>query len=153
MKNATKATVGAAVATGAAAAAAYYLYGTENAKQHRKELATWAKKAEQEIVREAKKIKNTALTDAAIGGVIAEVARRYGAAKNIDEKDVKAFMSSVQKGFKDAKGRALKAAKEAHATMKAKAASKQKVVAKKVVKAVKTVKKAAKSVGKSAGKK
>ncbi len=144
MKKATKATMGAAVATGAAAAAAYYLYGSENAKQHRKELAVWAKKAEQEIVREAKKIKDTALTDAAIAGVINQVARRYGAAKNIDERDVKEFMSSVQKGFKDARGRALKAAKEVHAKMKSTAAAKKKVVVKKVVKTVKKVKKAVK---------
>jgi hypothetical protein len=105
MKQATKKTaaaLGAAGATMAAAAGAYYLYGSEKASAHRRKVGAWMRRAEREIVYEAKRLKDKAYTDQNIKRVIGEVAKRYEAAKDLDPKDVKQFISAVQKSWKDA---------------------------------------------------
>ena len=101
MKKAAKATIGAALTMGAAAGA-YYLYGSKNAAKHRKTVGLWADKAEREIVANAKKMKDAALTDANMKMVIAQVAKRYEAAKDIDPSDVRAFIATAQKSWKEA---------------------------------------------------
>lgn len=105
MKQSTKKTaaaLGAAGATMAAAAGAYYLYGSEKASAHRRKVGAWMRRAEREIVHEAKRLKNAAYTDANIKRVIKEVAKRYEMAKELDPKDVKEFVSAVQKSWKNA---------------------------------------------------
>lgn len=100
MKKKTKTALGvasAAAATGAALASAYYYYGSEKAAQHRRQLKSWAKQAEKDIVREAKKIKDKALTDRNVQALIAEAARRYKMTKDLDEADVRAFVAAMQK--------------------------------------------------------
>ena len=69
MKKAAQATLGAALTMGALASA-YYLYGSKNASKHRKQVAKWADKAEKEVVSQAKKMKDAALTDANMKMVI-----------------------------------------------------------------------------------
>lgn len=115
MKESTKKTaaiVGAAGATMAAAAGAYYLYGSKNAAQHRRKAKAWMRKAEREIVHEAKKLKNKTFTEANIRRVIDEVAKRYEAAKDIEPEDVRQFVAAVQKSWSSAgntvKGRSSK---------------------------------------------
>lgn len=110
MKESTKKTaaaLGAAGATMAAAAGAYYLYGSEKASAHRRKVGAWMRRAEREIVHEAKRLKSAAYTDQNIKRVINEVAKRYEAARDLDPKDVKKFISAVQKSWKDA-GKAVK---------------------------------------------
>ena len=105
MKQSTKKTaaaLGAAGATMAAAAGAYYLYGSEKASAHRRKVGAWMRRAEREIVHEAKRLKSAAYTDENIKRVINEVAKRYEVAKALDPKDVKQFVSAVQKSWKDA---------------------------------------------------
>jgi hypothetical protein len=105
MKESTKKTaaaLGAAGATMAAAAGAYYLYGSEKASAHRRKVGAWMRRAEREIVHEAKRLKSAAYTDANIKRVINEVAKRYEVAKELDPKDVKEFVSAVQKSWQDA---------------------------------------------------
>src|SRR5688572_19598778 len=105
MKQSTKkaaAALGAAGATMAAAAGAYYLYGSEKASAHRRKVGAWMRRAEREIVHEAKRLKNAAYTDQNIRRVIGEVAKRYEMAKDLDPKDVKQFVAAVQKSWKDA---------------------------------------------------
>lgn len=89
-------------ATMAAAAGAYYLYGSERASAHRRKVGAWMRRAEREIVHEAKRLKNAAYTDANIKRVIDEVARRYEAARDLDPQDVRQFVSAVQKSWRDA---------------------------------------------------
>ncbi len=129
MKKTSKVALGAAgvAATGAALAAAYYLYGSEDAKEHRKKLAAWAKTAEKEILKKAKELKNAAMTDETIKGVIAEVARRYEMTKKIDPKDIREFVGSMQKSFREAK----KYAKGALKSTSSKKAAPKKAAAKK----------------------
>lgn len=132
MKQSTKKTaaaLGAAGATMAAAAGAYYLYGSEKASVHRRKVGAWMRRAEREIVHEAKRLKSAAYTDQNIKRVISEVAKRYEAARDLDPKDVKQFISAVQKSWKDA-GAVVK--------------SRGSTVAKKAVKSTKGVKRATK---------
>lgn len=105
MKQTTKKTaaaLGAAGATMAAAAGAYYLYGSEKASAHRRKVGAWMRRAEREIVHEAKRLKSAAYTDQNIRRVIDEVAKRYETARELDPKDVREFVSAVQKSWQDA---------------------------------------------------
>lgn len=105
MKQSTKKTavaLGAAGATMAAAAGAYYLYGSEKASVHRRKVGAWMRRAEREIVHEAKRLKNAAYTDQNIRRVIVGVAKRYEMTRDLDPKDVKQFVAAVQKSWKDA---------------------------------------------------
>ncbi|HWO07373.1 MAG TPA: hypothetical protein VNM40_02205 [Candidatus Paceibacterota bacterium] len=97
MKTRTKATLGAAAAaTGAALAAAYYLYGSEDAAKHRRQLKKWARDAEREIVQAARKAKNKVLTDRNVRALITEAAHRYRMTKDLDPKDVRDFVARMQ---------------------------------------------------------
>ncbi len=103
MKETTKkATLGIAGATMAAAAGAYYLYGSKKAAAHRRAVNAWMRRAEREIVHEAKRLKNAAYTDATIKKVINHVAQRYEAARDLNPDDVKNFVSAVQKSWSNA---------------------------------------------------
>lgn len=106
MKKTTKRMVGAAAgfaATGAALAGAYYLYGSENAAKHRRDLKAWSNKAEREIVREAKKFKEKALTDSNINTIINTVAKQYEATKDLEASDVRDFVSTMKSRWQAAK--------------------------------------------------
>ena len=115
MKKTTKQLIAggsAAAATMAAAAATYYLYASEKAPQNRQKLAGWARKAEREIVREAKGLKQAAYTDANINRIIAAVAARYKAAEDLDADDVKRFVTAVSQQWKKTGATTLKRAKQ-----------------------------------------
>jgi len=86
----------------AATAGAYYLYGSEKASAHRRKVGAWMRRAEREIVYEAKRLKSAAYTDANIRRVIDGVARRYESARDLDPQDVRQFVFAVQKSWKDA---------------------------------------------------
>lgn len=113
----TAAALGVAGATMAAAAGAYYLYGSEKASQHRRKAGAWMRRAEREIVHEAKRLKDKAYTDENVKRVIKEVAKRYEMARDIDPKDVQQFVSAVQKSWQDA-GKAVKNRLAPKATIK-----------------------------------
>ena len=102
MKNTKKVALGAVGATMAAAAGAYYLYGSKKAAAHRRTAGAWMRRAEREIVHEAKRLKSKAYTDQNIKRVITEVAKRYKMARDIDPKDITDFVSAVQKTWNDA---------------------------------------------------
>lgn len=99
---------GLAAATMAAAAGAYYLYGSKDAAKNRKKTAAWMRRAEREIVHEAKKLKNAAFTEDNYRKAINIVAARYSKLKDVDPDDVKRFVSAVQKSWQQA-GKAVKA--------------------------------------------
>lgn len=94
--------LGSAGISMAAAAGAYYLYGSENAARHRRKVGAWMRRAEREIVHEAKRLKGKTYTDKNIQRVINEVAKRYKVARDLDPKDVKQFVNAVHKSWKDA---------------------------------------------------
>lgn len=113
----------------AAAAGAYYLYGSEKAAAHRRKVGAWMRRAEREIVHEAKRLKSAAYTDQNIRRVIDEVAKRYETARDLDPKDVREFVSAVQKSWQDA-GRVVKSRLGVRIAPK-KAAAKKRPAAKK----------------------
>ena len=93
---------GLAAATMAAAAGAYYLYGSKDAAKHRRTVSTWMRRAEREIVHEAKKLKNAAFTEENYRRVIDGVAKRYKQLENVDPEDVKRFVAAVQRSWESA---------------------------------------------------
>jgi hypothetical protein len=95
MDTKSKATLGAAAATGAALAAAYYLYGSDKAAEHRRQVKKWAQSAEREILQAARKAKNKALTDKNISAFITEAAHRYKMTKDLDPKEVRDFVAEM----------------------------------------------------------
>lgn len=117
------AALSAAGATMAAAAGAYYLYGSEKASAHRRTVGAWMRRAEREIVHEAKRLKSAAYSDQNIRRVINQVAKRYEAARELDPHDVKQFVAAVQKSWTNA-GRVVKNRVEATMTPKRKATKK-----------------------------
>jgi hypothetical protein len=106
MQKTTQKMLGAAVgaaATGAAIAGAYYFYGSEKASKHRKDLKSWANKAEREIVREAKRFKSKALTDKNINAIIGTVAKQYETTKDLDAADVREFVAAMKERWSEAR--------------------------------------------------
>lgn len=97
-----------AAATGAALAGAYYLYGSENAEKHRRDLKAWANKAEREIVREARRLKQKTLTDKNLNAIISGVAKQYEVTKDLDADDVREFVATMKERWQAAKKTAVK---------------------------------------------
>lgn len=123
----------AAVAAGAAAGA-YYLYGSKNAKEHRKAVAKWAGAAKREVEREVKSLKSATLNEKNYKAIVKEVSGRYKTLKNLDPKEVAAFVTAVSADWKKLRGAAQKGTSTAKKTVKKavkKAAKKVKAAAKK----------------------
>lgn len=76
----------AAVAAAGAGAAAYYFYGTKNAKKHRQAASRWAKGLKTDV---QKGVKNLKKVDAkAVGRVVDSAAAAYQGMRGVAESDV-----------------------------------------------------------------
>lgn len=75
------------VAAGAAAVAGYYYYGCKAAKKHRKIAAKWANDLKNEVVREAKGLKN--INPKNLAKVVDAVANTYRGVRSINAADLK----------------------------------------------------------------
>ena len=100
-----------------AAAGAYYLYGSKDAKKHRKALGVWAAKARKEVEREAGRLKDVALDEHSYAALIQKVAKRYQAAEGLTTQDVKNLAQALleewrNKGSKARSGGAKRKAKK-----------------------------------------
>lgn len=113
---------GAAAAAAGVAAGAYYLYGSKDAKEHRKALKKWGSAALRDVEREAKKIKDAALNEENFRGIVETVSERYRSLKNLDPEEVAAFVSAVSADWKKysaaAKKRAVQGKRIAKKTVK-----------------------------------
>ncbi len=107
MKMKTAKMGGALLAASMAAAAAAYLYVGKDAPARRKKAAEWMKKAEAEVVSSAKSLKDVAFNKTNYQRIVKEVSKKYRAVKDIDPKDVTAFVAMVAKNWEKA-GRAAK---------------------------------------------
>jgi gas vesicle protein len=85
MKIRNKLLAGAAGA--AAVAAGYYFYAHKNAKKNRDAATKWATDFKDDVIRQAKQIKN--IDKASLVGVIDGVSRAYEGIRNLDSKDLK----------------------------------------------------------------
>src|SRR3989338_6365228 len=104
------------VAVVAAAAGAYFLYGSKNAKQHRKQVKSWTLKAKGEVLEKLEKLKE--VNEEIYHKVVNEVSKKYQAVKSIDKKDVEELVRELKSHWKSI-------AKEVAAFHKAKSKSKK----------------------------
>lgn len=138
MSGMQKAEIGAGVlaAVAAASAAGYYFYGTKDAKKHRNATQKWAKGLKNDVVREAKKLKD--LDEKAIAMVVDTAAKAYKGLDDVTPGDLRAAVTELKGNWesvkKELRGATKKATTSAKKTVK-KAAPKK--VAKAVKKAVK----------------
>jgi hypothetical protein len=75
------------VAVGAALAAGYYFYMSDNAKKNRKMVAEWATSLKDEVMDKAKTLKDN-VTKESLASIIDEVAQTYYTAKNVSKEEV-----------------------------------------------------------------
>lgn len=102
-----KATTGAKVAVGAGiaalaafAAAGYFLYGKDGAK-NRKKVRGWMLKAKGEVLEGVEKMKDVSEADYKL--IVDKVGAKYKAAKNIDPAEVEAMVRELHGHWKNIK--------------------------------------------------
>lgn len=104
------------IAAGAAAAAGYYFYGAKNAKQHRKEVSSWAKDFQKDVIREAKKLK--VINEAVLHEMVDRIATSYRGGKGIDAAELKAIVHELKSNWKKIQADARAASKRVAKTTK-----------------------------------
>ncbi len=82
----------------AAAAGAYFLYGSKKAKQHRKQVKGWMLKARGEVLEKLEKLKE--VNEEIYQKVVNEVSNKYEALKSIDKEDVMEFAKELKSHWK-----------------------------------------------------
>ena len=92
--------VAGGVATALVSAGAYYFLASKNAKKHRAETVTWMKKAEQEVLSKAKKLKADTMNSKNYKAIVAEVSDKYTTLKNVDAADVNDFITTLSNAWK-----------------------------------------------------
>lgn len=133
--------IGAGVlAAGAAAAAGYYFYASKNAKKHRSAASKWAKGLKQDVVRQAKKVKD--IDQKAIASIVDTAAAAYVGVRNVDAAQLSAAARELKTNWKELQ-------REVAPRAKTTTASARKVAKKATAK--KATKKPAKKAGKRSG--
>ena len=98
--------IGAAtLAVAAAAAGAYFLYGSKNAERHRKAVKIWMLKARGEVLEKIETMKDT-LTEESYNRIIDTVIKKYASVKGGSTaeaealgKELKSHWSNIKKHF------------------------------------------------------
>lgn len=86
------------VAAGAALAAGYYFYMSDDAKKHRKMLVHWATDLKEEIMDKAEALKEN-LNRESLMGIIDDVAETYYTAKNVSKEDVMQAVDELKENW------------------------------------------------------
>jgi hypothetical protein len=135
MSNLQKAELGAGVlaAVAAASAASYYFYGAKDAKKHRNATAKWAKGLKNDVVREAKKLKD--IDEKAMAVIVDQAAKAYKGLDDVTPGDLRAAVSELKGNWESVKKELKRTVKKA--TSSAKKAAPKKAVKKVAKKAVK----------------
>ncbi len=95
----------------AAAAGAYFLYGSKNAKKYRSNVKSWMFKAKGEILSELEKLEN--VSEEQYHAIVTAVTKKYETLSGIDKKDVALFLADIKKQWK-----AIVSSKKARASRK-----------------------------------
>jgi hypothetical protein len=104
----SKEVIGLGVAAMAAAAAgAYYLYGSTKGKAHRRAVKSWMFKAKAEVMDEIEKMKE--VNEDTYKQAIAKVAKKYKDVKGMDRAELAALVATLHGHWKDIKGEIKKA--------------------------------------------
>lgn len=85
--------VAGAAALIAAAAGAYFLYGTDQGAKTRKQIKGWSLKAKGEVLEQLEGL--TEVSEAAYGEIVKKVVAEYQKAKKLDAADVADFVSEM----------------------------------------------------------
>lgn len=98
-----KAEVGAGVlaAVAAAGAAGYYFYGAKDAKQHRNATKKWAKSLKNDVVREAKKLKD--LDEKALAVIVDTAAKAYKGIDDVTPGDLRRAAAELKENWENVK--------------------------------------------------
>ncbi|MDO8430550.1 MAG: hypothetical protein Q7S72_00980 [Candidatus Taylorbacteria bacterium] len=88
-------------AIAAAAAGAYFLYGSTKGPARRKALKTWMVKMKGEVMEEIEKMKD--LSEDVYYAAVDKIAEKYHEAKNVDEAELKAVVKRLKGHWKDIK--------------------------------------------------
>lgn len=102
--NTKKAAVGAGIlaATAAGVAAGYYFYASKDAEKNRRIAAKWATDMKNEVVREAKKVKN--IDRAAMLAIIDQAAGAFNSARNLDRKELARAAKELKSNWRELVG-------------------------------------------------
>jgi hypothetical protein len=97
--NTTRAVeIGAGLAaTGAAAALAYYFYGSDKAKQHRKKAAKWAHDMKGEVVKEIDYLRKTGPDG--VAEVVDRVSRAYKDMRGVGSDELKRVVKELKSNW------------------------------------------------------
>lgn len=100
-KTGLKRTLVGTAAAALGAAGVYYFYGSSKAAKHRKDTVLWMKNAEEEIMEEAKKLKDKTFNRENYEKIVGKVAEKYDQLKNTDSEDVREFIGNLNSAWKD----------------------------------------------------
>lgn len=89
---------GALAALVAAAAGAYFLYGSKDAKKNRKKVMSWTLKAKGEILEKLENLEE--VSEPVYHKIVKEVSDKYQTLKKIDKKDIIEFVTELKKHWK-----------------------------------------------------
>ena len=93
---------GAGLATIAAAAAgAFFLYGTKEGAKHRKQIRGWALKMKGEVVEKMEQMKD--VSEQKYGELVDGVAKRYQGVKSIDQSELVAMVGELKGHWRNIK--------------------------------------------------
>jgi|ERR1035437_1882351 hypothetical protein len=100
MSRGSKEAIGLGVAAIAAAAAgAYYLYGSAKSKAHRSAVKSWMLHAKAEVMSEIEKMKQ--VNEGAYKDAVAKVTKKYKAMKGMDRAELAALATTLHGHWKD----------------------------------------------------
>lgn len=130
MSNLQKAEIGAGVlaAVAAAGAASYYFYGAKDAKKHRNATAKWAKGLKNDVVREAKKLKD--IDEKAMAVIVDQAAKAYKGLDEVTPGDLRAAVNELKGNWESVKKELKRTVKKAAPKKVVKKAAPKKAVKK-----------------------
>ncbi|HEY4479189.1 MAG TPA: hypothetical protein VI981_02445 [Candidatus Paceibacterota bacterium] len=91
--------VGAGIATLAALAGAYLLYGDKDGAARRKKIRGWLIKAKGEIIERLEKLE--AVNEDVYNRIVEEVVKKYKKAKNVDPAEIQALVKDARAQWKN----------------------------------------------------
>ncbi len=118
MSSLQKAEIGAGVlaAVAAASAAGYYFYGAKDATKHRNATKKWAKGLKNDVVREAKKLKE--IDEKAMAVIVDQAAKAYKGLDDVTPGDLRAAVSELKGNWESVKKELRRTGKKATSSAK-----------------------------------
>jgi gas vesicle protein len=116
-------------ALAAAAAGAYYLYGSDDAKKNRRQLKSWALRMKADVMDEIENMKD--VTEENYNAVVEKVSKKYAELKDMDRDELAELVDRMKSHWKDIKAEVMEEAHEEHSTHPAHASKSHRTTTKK----------------------